>query len=91
MFRIDCCLLALAGMVCNIIGLGIYAGYNIKLKDREAKLEKRTQKLEQKNGKELAEIAKLKEEVRQLKDRQKTLGGFYSKSILKEQNNDHDK
>lgn len=66
---IGCCELALVGMVCNIIGLGIYAGYNIKLKDREAQLEKRTQELEKKNGRELKALAELKAKVAELESK----------------------
>ena len=69
---IGCCEVAVVGLVCHIIGLGIYAGYNIKIKAKEAQLEKRTMELEKKNGKELREIAKLKERINELeKDKTK--------------------
>ena len=64
---IGCCEVAVVGLVCNIVGLGIYAGYNIKLKAKEAQLEKRTQELEKKNGAEQAQINELKAEIAQLK------------------------
>jgi hypothetical protein len=68
---IGCCEVAVVGLVCHIIGLGIYAGYNIKIKAKEAQLEKRTMELEKKNGKELKEIAELRKEVAEIKTKQK--------------------
>jgi len=72
---IGCCEVAVVGLVCHIIGLGIYAGYNIKIKAKEAQLEKRTMELEKKNGKELREIDQLKQRI----------------SSLEQKNKDHDK
>jgi hypothetical protein len=46
--------------ITNIITLAIFAGYTVKLRDRQLLLEQR-------NGKELAEIAKLKLEIEKLK------------------------
>ena len=64
---IGCCEVAIAGLVVNVISLAIYAGYNIKLKAKEAQLEKRTQQLEKKNGAEQRQINELKAEVEKLK------------------------
>ena len=64
---IGCCEVAIAGLVVNVISLAIYAGYNIKLKAKEAQLEKRTRELEKKNGKEQREIDQLKAEIEKLK------------------------
>jgi len=65
--NIGCCEVAIAGLIVNVVSLAIYAGYNIKLKAKEAQLEKRTQELEKKNGKEQAQINQLKAEIEKLK------------------------
>jgi len=64
---LGCCEVAMAGLVVNVISLAIYAGYNIKLKAKEAQLEKRTQVLEKKNGKEQKQLDQLKAEIEKLK------------------------
>ena len=63
---LGCCEVAMAGLVVNVISLAIYAGYNIKLKTKEAQLEKRTQELEKKNGKEEALILTQQKQIDQL-------------------------
>jgi len=68
---IGCCEVAVVGLVCHIVGLGIYAGYNIKLKAKEAQLEKRTQQLEKKNGTEQKQINELKAKVAELESQNK--------------------
>ena len=76
--------LALLGVILAM--LAMFFGYSLKL-------DQRTVKLEKKNGKEQRQINELREEIRQLKSA-KDIRGFYSKSILKEkdnQNHDHDK
>jgi hypothetical protein len=62
MFKLDCCLLALVLAVANIITLAIFAGYTVKLRERQFLLEKR-------NGKELEAIAELKKEISKLKEK----------------------
>ena len=64
---LGCCEVAIFGLVVNVISLAIYAGYNIKLKAKEAQLEKRTQELEKKNGAEQRQINELKAEIEKLK------------------------
>jgi len=64
---LGCCEVAMAGLVVNVISLAIYAGYNIKLKAKEAQLEKRTHELEKKNGKEQKQIDQLQAEIEKLK------------------------
>ena len=64
---IGCCEVAIVGLVCHIVGLGIYAGYNISLKAKEAQLEKRTQKLEKKNGSEEALLLTQQKQINELK------------------------
>jgi hypothetical protein len=59
MFKLDCCLLALVLAIANIITLAIFAGYTVKLRERQFLLEKR-------NGKELEELAKLKAQIEKL-------------------------
>ena len=49
MFKLDCCLLALVLALANIITLAIFAGYTVKLRERQFLLEK-------KNGAEQKEI-----------------------------------
>jgi hypothetical protein len=60
---VNCCHLALVLAVANIITLAIFAGYTVKLRERQFILERR-------NGKELKELAQLKEEVRKLQAKQ---------------------
>ena len=85
MININCCHLALVLAIANIVTLAIFAGYTVKLRER-------TLLLEQKNGKELKEIAELRKEVAELKAQQKPVKvrGFYTKSILKQNQNHHD-
>ena len=64
---VGCCEVAVFGLMAHVISLGIYAGYNIKLKAKEAQLEKRTQELEKKNGAEQRQINELKAEIEKLK------------------------
>ena len=64
---VGCCEVAVGALVLNAVSLAIYAGYNIKLKAKEAQLEKRTKELEKKNGAEQKQIDQLKLEVEKLK------------------------
>ena len=59
--RIDCCLLALVLALANIITLAIFAGYTVKLRERQFLLEQR-------NGKELKAIAELKAKIEKLEN-----------------------
>ncbi len=59
--RIDCCLLALVLALANIITLAIFAGYTVKLRERQFLLEK-------KNGAEQKEINQLKARINQLEN-----------------------
>jgi len=62
--NLNCCHLALVLAIANIITLAIFAGYTVKLRERQFILEK-------KNGSEQKQIDQLKEEVAQLKANQK--------------------
>ena len=42
---LGCCEVAIFGLVVNVISLAIYAGYNIKLKEKQLELEKQNQAL----------------------------------------------
>jgi cell division protein FtsB len=64
MTNLNCCHLALVLAIANIITLAIFAGYTVKLRDRQFILEK-------KNGSEQKQIDQLKEEIAQLKANQK--------------------
>ena len=64
MININCCHLALVLAIANIITLAIFAGYTVKLRERQFLLEKR-------NGSEQRQINQLKQEIQKLKE-QKT-------------------
>ena len=68
---ISCCEVAVGALVLNAVSLAIYAGYNIKLKAKEAQLEKRTKELEKKNGREQTQINELKARIKELERRSK--------------------
>ena len=59
MWKLDCCHLALVLALANIITLAIFAGYTVKLRERQFILERR-------NGKELKALAELKTRVKEL-------------------------
>ena len=61
MININCCHLALVLAIANIITLAIFAGYTVKLRERQFLLEKR-------NGSEQRQINQLKAEIAKLKD-----------------------
>jgi hypothetical protein len=56
---VNCCHLALVLAVANIITLAIFAGYTVKLRERQFVLEQR-------NGKEQRQIDQLKTKVAEL-------------------------
>ena len=73
---LGCCEVAIFGLVVNVISLAIYAGYNIKLKEKQLELEKQNQALKREiqaveriNGKEKADLAELQAKVRELERR----------------------
>jgi cell division protein FtsL len=66
---INCCHVAIIGLMAHIIGMIIIGRYVVKIKYKEAQLELRTKELEKKNGKELKKIEELEKEVRELKSR----------------------
>jgi hypothetical protein len=57
---LGCCHIAIVLAVANIITLAIFAGYTVKLRERQFILEK-------KNGKEQKQIDELKKELAKLK------------------------
>ena len=57
--NINCCHLALVLALANIITLAIFAGYTVKLRDRQLELEK-------KNGTEQKQLDRLKAQVAEL-------------------------
>jgi len=70
---VGCCEVAIFGLMAHVISLGIYAGYNIKLKEKQLQLEKQNQELkreiqavERVNGKEKADLAELQAKVKEL-------------------------
>jgi len=70
---IGCCEVAIVGLICQIISLGIYAGYNIKMREKQIELEKQNkelkkevQEVERVNGKEKQDIRELQEKVKDL-------------------------
>ena len=73
---VGCCEVAVFGLMAHVISLGIYAGYNIKLKEKQLELEKQNkelkreiQEVERVNGKEKADIAELQAKVSELERR----------------------
>ena len=73
---VGCCEVAVFGLMAHVISLGIYAGYNIKLKEKQLELEKQNkelkreiQEVERVNGKEKRDIAELQAKVRELERR----------------------
>ena len=65
MITLNCCHLALVLAIANIITLAIFAGYTVKLRERQFLLEQR-------NGSEQKQINQLKQELAEVKARQKT-------------------
>jgi len=61
MININCCHLALVLAIANIITLAIFAGYTVKLRERQFLLEQR-------NGSEQRQINQLKQEIQKLKN-----------------------
>ena len=60
--NINCCHLALVLALANIITLAIFAGYTVKLRDRQLELEK-------KNGTEQKQLDQLKAQVAKLEQK----------------------
>ena len=71
---IDCCFLALVLAIANIITLAIFAGYTVKLRERQFLLEKR-------NGSEQKQVKDLQERVNFLEEK---LLEKYSKRKVKD-------
>ena len=67
---LDCCFLALTLALANIITLAIFAGYTVKLRERQFLLEKQSAFIQKKNGKELKAIEELKNRVKELEQKQ---------------------
>ena len=66
MFKLDCCLLALTLALANIITLAIFAGYTVKLRERQFLLEKQSAFIQKKNGREQKQLDELKARVKEL-------------------------
>jgi uncharacterized protein YlxW (UPF0749 family) len=62
MNAISCCHIALALALTNICSLAIFAGYTVKLRERQFVLER-------KNGSEQKQLNELKAEVKALKEK----------------------
>ena len=58
---IGCCEIALALSLTNILSFAIFAGYTVKLRERQFLLER-------KNGSEQKQIEELKKEIKALKE-----------------------
>ena len=69
---INCCHVAIIGMVAHIIGIIIIGRYVVKIKYKEAQLEMRTKELEKKNGSEMKKIEELEKEVQELKRKRRS-------------------
>jgi len=66
---INCCHVAIAGLIAHIVGLVIVGRYVMKIKYKEAQLELRTKELEKKNGSEMKRIEKLEKQIKELERR----------------------
>ena len=69
---LDCCFLALTLALANIITLAIFAGYTVKLRERQFLLEKQSAFIQKKNGREQKQLDELKA-IEELKNRVKEL------------------
>jgi len=67
---LDCCFLALTLALANIITLAIFAGYTVKLRDRQFELEKQSAFIQKKNGREQKQLDELKARVKELEQKQ---------------------
>lgn len=74
--NIGCCEVAITGLICQIISLGIFAGYNIKWRNKQLELEKQNkelkkevQEVERINGTERKAIEGLEKRVKELERR----------------------
>jgi len=70
---IDCCHVAIALALANMLQLVCFFGYNLNWRKQQIELSKRTEQLEKKNGKELKELERLKAEKKLLQAKIKTL------------------
>ena len=62
---ITCCEIALALALTNLFSLAIFAGYTVKMKEKQLLLEKEVKEVERINGKEKAEIRELQAKVKE--------------------------
>ena len=67
---LDCCFLALTLALANIITLAIFAGYTVKLRERQFLLEKQSAFIQKKNGAEQKQLDELKARVKELEQKQ---------------------
>ncbi|MCE8164089.1 MAG: hypothetical protein I3273_07375 [Candidatus Moeniiplasma glomeromycotorum] len=63
---INCCHVAIIGLIAHVIGMIIIGRYVVKIKYKEGQLEMRTKELEKKNGKELKKMEELNQKVENL-------------------------
>ena len=70
MWKLDCCHLALVLALANIITLAIFAGYTVKLRERQFELEKQSAFIQKKNGREQKQLDELKAQVKELEQKQ---------------------
>ena len=64
---IDCCHVAIALALANMLQLVCFFGYNLNWRKQQIELSKRTEQLEKKNGSEQKQIEELKAEMAKLK------------------------
>lgn len=70
---IDCCHVAIALALANIVQLVCFFNYNLKWRNQQIELSKRTEVLEKKNGKEQKQLNELKAEKKLLQTQIKAL------------------
>ena len=65
---IGCCEIAVVLAVANVISLAVFAGYTVKIKEKQLMLEKEVKEVERVNGREKRAIEELQKEVAKLKE-----------------------
>lgn len=73
---LGCCEIAVVLAIANVISLAVFAGYTVKLKEKQLELEKKEQVLQKEiqevervNGKEKQDIKELQREMKELKEK----------------------
>lgn len=71
---IGCCEIAITLALTNLFSLAIFAGYTVKMKEKQLLLEREVKEVERVNGKEKAEIRELQIKTQKLEEALKNYG-----------------